>query len=311
MGKDRIDSKGRSFGYEPVAVLMGVCLIVMAAIVLALVSGASSDIQSEKQDDVNIEETMTDGNAESMLTEAVQDESTSGQISQEAGTAEGSENAEETASEEAAAESRVQDDTEPEAYEFTVSDKAYFDDALFIGDSRTMGLKTYGIFDNADYFASPGLSLYSIDSTMVEVIEGKKIKLEELLDENTYGKVYIMLGINELGYDYDTTIKKYGEFLDYITSLQPDAILYVCANMHVNSLRNELDEIHNNAAINRINEQISTFADQENIFYLDVNPMFDDENGNLAQEYISDDTHLMGIYYETWCEWYAQNTIVK
>jgi hypothetical protein len=112
-----------------------------------------------------------------------------------------------------------------------------------------------------------------------------------------------------LKYDFDTTIGKYQAFVDYVFGFQPDAIVYVCANMHVNSLRNELDDIHNNAAINRMNEQISQFADNEKIFYLDVNPLFDDENGNLAQEYVSDDTHLMGMYYEMWCNWYCENTL--
>ena len=201
--------------------------------------------------------------------------------------------------------------TEPETYEFTVSDPSYFDDALFIGDSRTVGLREYGTLDNADYFASAGLNLYTIKGAKVGPKEGPKVTLEEMLEQETYGKIYVMLGINELGYDFDTTVEKYQAFIDYLFTMQPDTILYVCANMHVNSLRNELDEIHNNEAINRINQAIAAFADQKNIFYLDVNPLFDDAEGNLAEEFISDDTHIMGNYYETWCNWYCENTIVK
>lgn len=200
---------------------------------------------------------------------------------------------------------------EPEVYEFMASDKSYFDDALFIGDSRTVGLREYGTLDNADYFANAGLNLYTVGSAKLEIQKGAKITLEEMLSQKSYGKVYLMLGINELGYNYDTTIEKYGAFVDYLQQMQPDAILYVCANLHVNSLRNQVDEIHNNAAINRINEVIAGFADQKDIFYLDVNPLFDDENGNLADEYTSDDSHLLGKHYVTWCDWYLQNTIVK
>ncbi len=297
----------RPFGYGPLFLLMGACLAVMAAIVLTLVSTDSSDREN--------------ANIEGMTTAIAAENSVSGndaRVGMEKQPAEASDevNQEETVPENRPAEvldseSSSGAETVPETYEFTVSDKSYFDDALFIGDSRTAGLQKYGTLDNADYFASPGLNLYTIDSTRVEVEEGKKMKLKDLLTQNTYGKVYIMLGINELGYDFETTVEKYGTFIDYIFTLQPDTILYVCANMHVNSLRSELDEIHNNPAINRMNEQIASFADQMNIFYLDVNPLFDDENGNLAQEYISDDTHLMGVYYETWCNWYCENTIVK
>ncbi len=200
---------------------------------------------------------------------------------------------------------------EPEFYEFTVSDKSYFDDALFIGDSRTVGLREYGTLDNADFFASSGLNLYTIERAQVDYGAHKEQTLEEMLQQNKYGKIYVMLGINELGYNFDRTLEKYRGFIDYLLRMQPDAILYVCANLHVNSVRDEMDEIHNNEAINRMNQAISEFADWKDIFYLDVNPLFDDEEGNLAEEYISDDSHVLGVYYEIWCDWYGENTIVK
>ena len=290
----------RFFGYGPLFLLMGACVAVMAAIVLTLLLTEESD--RENANIKNHTQEITESKAvlqEDILPEQMQSEAAP------------SETVVSQVPESITSEASMWEPVEPENYEFTVSDKSYFDDALFIGDSRTAGLQKYGTLDNADYFASPGLNLYTIHSTKVEIEEGKKVKLDELLTQNTYGKVYVMLGINELGYDFETTVEKYGTFIDYIFTLQPDTILYVCANMHVNSLRSELDEIHNNPAINRMNEQIAAFADQINIFYLDVNPLFDDENGNLAKEYISDDTHLMGIYYEAWCEWYCQNTIVK
>lgn len=277
------------FGYGPLVLLVVTCVAVVAAIVLTLVTTEDSNIEEinyveSKQSDIEIYE-----KAETLVSDQGETE---------------------VKEEDSVEETLEKPITFSGTYEFTTSDKAYFDDALFIGDSRTVGLKKYGILDNADYFAAAGLNLYTLGRTKVENSEGETIKLEDMLTHNSYGKVYIMLGINELGYNFDTTIQKYGELIDYIFSLQPDAILYVCANMHVNKLRSELDEVHNNPAINRMNEQIAMFADQEKIFYIDINPTFDDEEGNLAQEYISDDTHLMGMYYETWCEWYMQNTIV-
>jgi len=298
-------TNNKSFGYAPLILLIGVCAAIMVTIVLIL---AAKDSDKETiYMDMDSTQTETPDSMVSVGSEEGWNEDTAA-VQKESQT-------EEYLQEESDTEAIPQESAEevltPETYEFTVSDKSYFDDALFIGDSRTAGLKKYGTLDNADYFASAGLSLYTIDSTKVETAEGKKIKLEEMLADNTYGKIYIMLGINELGYDFDTTVQKYQEFINYIFDMQPDTILYVCANMHVNSLRSELDEIHNNPAIDRMNEQIASFADQKTIFYLDVNPLFDDENGNLAQEYISDDTHLLGMYYETWCNWYCENTIVK
>ncbi len=200
---------------------------------------------------------------------------------------------------------------QPRVYEFTHSDKEYFSDALFIGDSRTMGLKLYGSFDNADYFAEPGLSLYSLPRTRLAVGEHEKIGLTELLEKEAYGKIYLMLGINELGYNFDTTLEKYHALVEELRTKQPEAILYVCANLHVTSVRNEHDEIHNNANIDKINAEIEALADEQDIFYLDVNVLFDDEEGNLDKEIASDDSHILGEYYEDWCSWLGENTIVK
>ena len=37
--------------------------------------------------------------------------------------------------------------------------------------------------------------------------------------------------------------------------------------------------------------------------YLDVNQVFDDENGNLAAGYSSDGAHVLGKYYSVWVDW--------
>ena len=42
---------------------------------------------------------------------------------------------------------------EPTPLQFTTVDASYFDDALFIGDSRTVGIAEYGSLKNATYFA--------------------------------------------------------------------------------------------------------------------------------------------------------------
>ena len=198
-----------------------------------------------------------------------------------------------------------------QTYEFTYSEKAYFADALFIGDSRTKGLELYGTFDNADYFAEPGLSLYTLAKTKLEVGEYGKLKLEELLEKEQYGKIYLMLGINELGYNFDTTVQKYQDLVTQLRQQQPDAILYVCANLHVTEVRDEHDEIHNNTNIDKINAYIATMADAQEIFYLDVNALFDDAEGNLDKEIASDDSHVRVAAYEDWCNWLKENTIVK
>lgn len=191
--------------------------------------------------------------------------------------------------------------------EFTTVDDSYFDDALFIGDSRTVGLSEYGDLQNADFFATTGMSVYNVLSETVSVPSVGKITLDELLGSMTYGKVYLMLGINELGYDYNSTVEKYGQVVDYIREKQPGAIIYVEANLHVTKSRSDSDEVFNNSNIDRFNLAISALANGQDIFYIDVNELFDDESGNLDESYTSDNAHVLGKYYATWCQWLREN----
>ena len=49
-------------------------------------------------------------------------------------------------------------------------------------------------------------------------------------------------------------------------------------------------------------------TNNKNIFYLDVNSIFDDSSGNLRADYTSDKVHIYGKYYKQWTEWIRKNT---
>ena len=185
---------------------------------------------------------------------------------------------------------------------FVKSDPSYFDDALFIGDSRTVGLMDYGTLKNADYFCSVGLASYKVDS---EYIDGNSFA--GLLQSKQYGKVYIMLGINEVGNDFEYTINAYKSVVDTVKQYQPNAIIVVQANLHVTTGA-ETSSI-SNARINYLNSLIASLADNKTVFYIDVNPIFDDPNGNLREDVSGDGIHFYGNYYPMWCEWLCMNTV--
>lgn len=196
--------------------------------------------------------------------------------------------------------------TEPPPPEpvFVESDPSYFDDALFIGDSRTVGLNEYGTLKNADYFCSVGLAAYKIDS---EYINGYSIY--DMLSSNKYGKVYVMLGINECGNDFTYTINSFENLINTIKEYQPDAIIYIMSSLHVTDSRQLQGDVITNENINNLNAAQSEFADDRTIFYLDINEVFDDSEGNLTAGYSSDGVHVLAKYYQTWCEWLCLNTV--
>lgn len=185
----------------------------------------------------------------------------------------------------------------------------YFDDALFIGDSRTVGLSEYGGLGNAEVFADTGMSVYKILKMEQMCRDGEKRTLEALLQEYSYKKIYLMLGINEQGYDFEPTMEKYRQLTERIRELQPEAILFLEANLHITREESESPSVHTNEKLNQFNEAVARMADGKTSFYLDVNELFDDGEGNLAEEYTADGAHIFAKYYTVWRDWILAHAV--
>ncbi|MDO4294675.1 MAG: GDSL-type esterase/lipase family protein [bacterium] len=194
---------------------------------------------------------------------------------------------------------------------FVEADIHYFDDALFIGDSRTVGLSEYGDLGAADVFADTGMSVFKIFETQISVKSEGKLTLEELLSQKSYAKIYIMLGINEMGYPYESTVAKYQKLVDRVRELQPSALLFLQANLHVTKEKSEANPMYSNEKINQLNQAIQEMTDGSTSFYLDVNELFDDDTGSLAPEYTVDNAHVLGKYYAEWARWILTKTIQR
>lgn len=185
----------------------------------------------------------------------------------------------------------------------------YFEDALFIGDSRTVGIMEYGNLEKATFYADTGMSVFNLEKKKISIPELGKVGFDEVLEDRQYGKIYLMLGINELGYRFENIEKKYQETLEKIRTYQSDAIIYLCANLHVTEEQSQNDSNYNNENINRLNNRIKELADNERIFYIDVNEIFDDDHGNLNTEYSSDGFHVYATGYKNWVDWLCTKAV--
>ncbi len=213
------------------------------------------------------------------------------------------------------AEEGTAEPVEPESYDFQEVTEDYFNDAVFIGDSRTVGLFEYGgLEERADFFAKISLTIYDVFTATVGKDEetGEKITVEDALLKKQYGKVYLMLGINELGTgNTEYFMEHYTEVVQKIREMQPDAIIFVEGIMRVAGEKSENDPIFNNAKINEKNDAIAALADNRDIFYIDVNEAVCDENGDLYSDYTIDDIHLKAKYYSLWKDFLLQHGIVR
>lgn len=187
---------------------------------------------------------------------------------------------------------------------FVTSDVSYFDDALFIGDSRTEDIKLYGNLTGADFFCSVGLSNYKVNTVTVD-----GMLLSEYLANKQYGKIYIMLGLNEIGDSIDYTTGMYKSLVEQIQQVQPSALIFLEANLHVTNWYSQQNPSQSNERLDTYNQKIAELANNTNIFYIDINEIFDDENGALPADYTGDGIHPYAKYYTDWSEWLCKKTI--
>lgn len=201
------------------------------------------------------------------------------------------------------------DDTEsvgetekPETKSFVDVDESYFEDAVFIGDSRTVGLQDYSGL-NATFYATVGLNVYDMWDEDFCNLNGSKVSLEQALSVKQYKKVYFQIGINEMGRGtIDTFMEAYQKSVEKFMELQPDAIIYVQAIMKVTKSKSDNDPIFNNEGITARNERIAELADGQKIFYIDENEVVCDESGGLNPELTFDNLHLYGSQYGIWVD---------
>ena len=189
----------------------------------------------------------------------------------------------------------------------------YFADAVFIGDSRTVGLYEYGGLEEiTTFYASKGLTIYKLFSSEVVPIPGQKKKksIEEALQENQFNKIYLMVGINEMGTGtVEYFAEAYGEVVGHLLELQPDAIIYIQAILKVTTERSEKGDYINNEGIEARNQAISQLADNERVFYLDVNPLLCDDTGGMEPSYTFDGVHLKAQYIDIWKEYLKSHAV--
>ena len=194
-----------------------------------------------------------------------------------------------------------------------VSDE-YFDDAVFIGDSRVVSLYEYSDWKEATYYCSSGMTLGGVfkDPTGRWKDGNWKVNIADALQQKQYKKVYIMLGINDMGVgDLDYFMNHYTDMVNQIHEWQPDAIIYIMSIMNVSAERNAQGDYINNEAIRVRNERLKELDNGRDTFYLDINSVVCDENGYLNAEYTFDGVHLYAQYVPLWTDYLKTHAIVK
>ncbi len=187
--------------------------------------------------------------------------------------------------------------------------REFKENVAFIGDSRTQAFLMYTGLTNVTDYTNIGLMVdTAITKKIVTNSNGEKITLLEDLKYKNIDTVYIMLGVNELGWVYSSIfIKDYEELIDKIKEIKPDCEVILQSIIPVTKTKSDNDSIYNNNRIKEYNTLIKEMANRKKVKFIDLVPILTDENGNLPENASPDGIHLNKEYCLKWLEYLKNN----
>lgn len=208
----------------------------------------------------------------------------------------------------------------PVTYEYTQVDDSYFNDAVFIGDSISYGFELYvtekrangeTVLGEAKFLTSGSLSygnsLWDVsDESVHPTYNGVKMKLEDAIAQIKPGKIYILLGTNDVAlYGVEQTIANADTEISRMLEASPGAEIFIMSTTPKYSpAESDVDGALNNADIDALNVAMRNFAVEKGYNFMNIAPLFKDETGGLAADYCSDKEgmgiHFTSAAYDIW-----------
>ena len=188
-------------------------------------------------------------------------------------------------------------------------DESYFEDAVFIGDSRTEGLKLYSGLPTT-FWSKVGLNVSTVFTDAFIELDGGHVTVADAIRTQEYSKVYIMLGINELGWpSAQTFADEYAKIIDLIRETHPDATIYVQSIFSIGRIRSSNDEVFNNNNVMRLQRALCDMCVEKDVNYLNVAEVLEAPDGYLIDDDSYDGTHLTVPYYKVWVNYLKSHTV--
>lgn len=210
----------------------------------------------------------------------------------------------------------------PVTYEYIQVDDSYFNDAVFIGDSISYGFELYvtekrangeTVLGEAQFLTSGSLSygnsLWDVsDESVHPTYNGEKMKLEDAIAQIKPGKIFILLGTNDVAlYGVEQTIANADTEISRMLEASPGADIFIMSTTPKYSpAESDVDGALNNADIDALNVSMRQFAVEKGYNFMNIAPLFKDETGGLAADYCSDKEgmgiHFTSAAYDIWLD---------
>lgn len=204
----------------------------------------------------------------------------------------------------------------------------FFDDAVFVGDSVTLGLKNRAVsqrnkgvdyLGTAQFLCAGSLNFYSAAADLSDpdaihpTYKGQKVTVPDGIMLCGAEKVFIMLGMNDFSAFREVTWQKnIDAVLSSITKLSPNADIFIQSVTPVVSGYEHGS--FNNRNIAKFNNYLKKICFERDLYYIDINTVLSDESGYLRTEYCGDlsgmGIHMSHTGADTWAN-YLEDTFCR
>lgn len=200
-------------------------------------------------------------------------------------------------------------------------DAAWFDNAVFVGDSVTLKLSYYcedhpEALSDTQFFCAGSLSytnaLWPLDDpdAVHPYYQGQTYLTEDCAKVTGAKKVFIMLGMNDIGLSgVDGAMENANTLIGNIKKNSPDVTFYIESVTPM--IPSAEGDVLNNTKIRELDERLEQFANENGYQYLDLYHALADEDGCLPLEYCGDPDG-QGIHFtdeacELWVQYLKEN----
>ena len=192
----------------------------------------------------------------------------------------------------------------------TPVEDTYFSDAVFVGDSRTEGFYLYSGLKEGQYLYSVGATVESVFSKSTQQTAAGKVPILDALAGMECSKIYIMLGVNELGWNSSQTFRdQYAKVIDRVQADHPDATVVIQSILPVSQAQEDKKTYVNNARIREYNTLLEGLAEEKGCVYLDVASTVSDETGCLRSDWNFDGVHLNTAGCKAWLQYLKEHPV--
>ena len=191
-------------------------------------------------------------------------------------------------------------------------DDDFFSDTAFIGNSLEEGFMLYSKLSTPDYFATKSITVVNIyTEKVVNTGGGTYITIMDALAKKPYKKVYILLGLNEIGYKTDEITRRFSGLIDDIRKIQPKAEIYLQSLTPVTKEQSSSGSIFNNNSIKMLNETLKLLAAEKKIHFIYIYEALANSEGCLPSEASQDGIHPYSKYYMQWRDYLKTHTVTE